>query len=124
MKKILIVDDIEDYLTSLENALRGDFEVVKARSLAEAKGKMDSSITVALVDIRLKEDDFENRDGLVFLEWVRMNFPNTRVIVMSAYREFDLAVEALNLGAAYFLRKPINLVELKGILRAMMEEVK
>ncbi|MEO0136370.1 MAG: response regulator [candidate division WOR-3 bacterium] len=122
MNKILIVDDIEDYLRSLENALKGDFEIIKAMSLTEAKEIMNKEIRVALVDIRLKEDDPQNRDGLVFLEWVKMNYPETKVIIMSAYREFDLAVEALNLGAEYFLRKPINLVELKGILKTMMED--
>lgn len=121
MEKILIVDDIEDYLRSLENALRGDFEIVKAISLNEAREKMRKEIRLALVDIRLKEDDPQNRDGLVFLEWVKMNFPETKVIIMSAYREFDLAVEALNLGAEYFLKKPINLTELKGTIKTILE---
>lgn len=121
MDRILIVDDIEEYLRSLENALRVDFEILRAMSLEQAKQKMDESIKVALVDIRLKEDDPNNRDGLVFLEWVKMNFPNTKVIIMSAYKEFDLAVEALNLGAEYFLRKPINLVELKGTIKTLIE---
>ncbi|MEO0129639.1 MAG: response regulator [candidate division WOR-3 bacterium] len=122
MNKILIVDDIEDYLRSLENALKGDFEIIKAMSLSEAKERMNKEIKVALVDIRLKEDDPQNRDGLVFLEWVKMNYPETKVIIMSAYREFDLAVEALNLGAEYFLRKPINLVELKGTIKTVLED--
>lgn len=122
MNKILIVDDIEDYLRSLENALKGDFEIIKAMSLTEAKEIMNKEIRVALVDIRLKEDDPQNRDGLVFLEWVKMNYPETKVIIMSAYREFDLAVEALNLGAEYFLRKPINLVELKGTIKTVLED--
>lgn len=121
MDRILIVDDIEEYVRSLENALRVDFEILRAMSLEQAKQKMDESIKVALVDIRLKEDDPNNRDGLVFLEWVKMNFPNTKVIIMSAYKEFDLAVEALNLGAEYFLRKPINLVELKGTIKTLIE---
>jgi len=121
MDRILIIDDIEEYLDSLENILMNDFEVIKALTLKEAKAKMNESIKVALVDIRLKEDDPQNRDGLIFLEWVKMNFPKTKVIIMSAYQEFDLAVDALNLGAEYFLRKPINLVELKGTIKTLIE---
>jgi len=120
--KLLIVDDVEDYLRSLRNALRAEFEVVTAQSLEEAKGKMDETIALALVDIRLSEEDTSNRDGLRFLEWVKMNFADVPVIIMSAYREFDMAVDALNLGAAYFLRKPINLRELKGLLKTYAEE--
>jgi len=63
-----------------------------------------------------------NKDGLVFLEWMKMNYPDIPVIMMSAYKEFDLAVDALNLGAEYFLKKPINLVELKGVLKTIEEK--
>lgn len=122
--KILIVDDIEEYLRSLENALKTEFDVIKSRTLKEAKEKVDEKIDVALIDIRLSEEDMSNRDGLVFLEWLKMNYPKVPAIVMSAYREFDLAVDALNLGAEYFLKKPINLMELKGILKTVMSKRK
>jgi len=38
------------------------------------------------------------------------------VIVMSAYREFDFAVEALNAGADYFMRKPLDPDELNSTI--------
>ena len=119
--KILIIDDIEEYLRSLENSLKDEHEVLKAKNLEEAKNS-SRDIDIALVDIRLSEEDKNNRDGLVFLEWLKMNHPEIPVIMMSAYQEFDLAVEALNLGASYFLKKPINLVELKGILKTIKEK--
>jgi len=123
MKKILVVDDIEDYLSSLENALKTEYKVLKARSLEEAKDIADKEdFSLAIVDIRLSEKDSSNKDGLVFLEWIKMNKPGIPVIVMSAYKEFDLAVEALNLGAEYFLKKPINLVELKGLLKTLLSK--
>jgi len=121
MAKILIVDDREDYLRALTSALRRDFEVRLAKSLHEAIANMDASVDVALVDVRLSEDDDENRDGIKFLEWVRKNFPRVPTLMMSAYRDFDAAVEALNLGAAHFLKKPINLRELKELLRSFIE---
>ena len=119
--KILIVDDIEDYLRSLENVIKKDYEVLTAKSLEEAKEKAKEVIDIALIDIRLSEEDMANRDGLVFLEWLKMNYPDIPAVVMSAYQEFDLAVDALNLGAKYFLKKPINLVELKGTLKTLLE---
>lgn len=122
MAKVLIIDDVEEYLRSLENALRSQFQVITTTSLDGAKEKMDKSIDIALVDIRLSEEDNSNRDGLLFLEWTRMNHPEIPIIMMSAYREFDLAVDSLNLGAAYFLRKPINLVELKALLKTFLEK--
>ena len=118
---ILIVDDIEEYLDSLANALCDEYDVLKARTLEEAKSLASKHrIDIALVDIRLSEEDMTNRDGLVFLEWMKMNYPEIPVVVMSAYQEFDLAVDALNLGAEYFLKKPINLIELKGVLERVL----
>lgn len=37
MKRILIVDDIEEYLDSLANALHSEYDVLKVRTLEEAK---------------------------------------------------------------------------------------
>jgi len=122
MARVLILDDVEEYLASLENALRDEFEVITALSLEEAKQNTDNTIDIALVDIRLSEEDPSNKDGLLYLEWVRMNYPRIPVIMMSAYREFDLAVESLNLGASYFLRKPINILELKALLKIFIEK--
>ncbi|RKZ22122.1 hypothetical protein DRQ18_03180 [bacterium] len=122
MMKLLILDDEVEYLRSLENALKGKWEVVTAATLEEAKRCAREGIDIALVDIRLSKEDETNRDGLVFLEWMKMNYPDVPVVMMSAYREFDYAVEALNLGASYFLKKPVNLVELEGVLKTLTEK--
>lgn len=120
--RLLIVDDVEEYVRALANALRSEYEVITAKSLEEAKGRMNEDVDIALVDIRLSEEEQDNRDGLIFLEWVKLNYPQVPVVMMSIYRDFDLAVDALNLGASYFLRKPINLVELKGVLKELLEK--
>jgi len=116
--KILIVDDLQEYLNSLCGALRDSYEIVKATSLREAKEKMDGSVKLALVDIRLSEDDPANQDGLLFLGWLKERFPVVPVVMMSAYRDFEAAVDAQNLGAVHFLKKPINLRELKEVIAA------
>jgi len=122
--KVLIVDDIKEYVESLKRALRREFEVEEAFNLKEAKRKMNRNIGIALVDVRLSEDDPANRDGILFLEWIKENYPDVKVIIMSAYRDHDAAVDALNLGAAYYLKKPVNLRGLKQIMHDIMAEKK
>ncbi len=119
MKKILIVDDIPEYVDTLEVYLEG-FKVLKAYTLEEAKQKVKQGIDAAIVDIRLDEDDPSNKDGLELLEFIKEINPELPVIVTSAYREFDYAVEALNKGADYFLKKPINPQELKELLEKLL----
>jgi len=121
MRKILIVDDVKEYLEALSRALSGEYEVIKASSLNEAKEKLSPDIDIALVDIRLSEVDYANRDGIIFLSYIREHYPDIPVIMMSAYRDFDAAVEALNLGAKYYVKKPINLPELKEKIRELVK---
>ncbi len=111
--KVLIVDDIPEYLDTLEVYLEDRFNVFKSLNLKEAEKILsETKVDLAIIDIRLKEDDPENKEGLELLKWIKERYPDVKVIVMSAYREFDFAVEALNLGADYFIRKPIEPEEL------------
>ncbi len=120
MKRLLIVDDVEDYLRALERALSGEWSILSARSLEEAKQQLSTqTVDIALIDVRLSETEPHNQDGILLLKWLRERNPNLPVVMMSAYRDFDAAVEALNLGANHFLKKPIDLRELKQLLRSL-----
>lgn len=122
--KILIVDDVEEYLYSLRNALGREFEIFTAASIDEAKEIVTEEIELLLLDIKLKEDDPQNKDGILLLKWCKEKYPDKPVVMMSAYKDFDMAVEALNLGASYFLRKPINISELKALLKNLIEQTR
>ncbi len=122
MKKALVVDDIPEYVDTIEAYIEDSFDVLKAGSLDEAKKILtDNRIDLAIIDIRLDEDDPENREGLELLTWLKERVPDVKVIVMSAYREFDFAVEALNAGADYFMRKPLDPDELSSTIQKLME---
>jgi DNA-binding NtrC family response regulator len=119
MTRVLIVDDVEDYLRSLQRALAAEWTIFRAHSVDEAKHVLQSErIDVALVDVRLSETDPQNREGVALLEWMQIQYPKIPVIMMSAYQDFDAAVDALNLGAHQFLKKPIDLRALKEMLRS------
>lgn len=122
MVKILIVDDVKEYLDRFFRVLSSDYEMVQAASLDEAKAKMDNTIKLALVDVRLSEKDTTNRDGLIFLGWLKENYPDVPVIMMSAYRDFDAAVDALNLGARRYFKKPINIRELQDLIQTFIKK--
>lgn len=123
MKKIIIIDDIEEYLLSMEDILSSEYEVYKARSLDEGIDLLKKNrIDFAIIDIRLDEDDPSNRDGLKLVKWINENSPHTISFVMSAYRDFDYAVEALNLGAKYFFRKPLKPDEIMNTLKKFEKE--
>ncbi len=117
MKKMLVIDDQSMYLNSLALALKKKFDIVTAMSFEQAIQMLQSEVDIALIDIRLDENDEQNKDGLKILEWIKMNKPHISSFVMSAYREFSFAEKALNLGAKHFFKKPIDILSLIAIIQ-------
>jgi adenosine deaminase/ActR/RegA family two-component response regulator len=119
--KLLILDDVVPYLESLKRVLNDDYEVITATSINEAKEKTTPEIDLFLIDICLDASKpGVDKGGVEVLRWVKSNFPEKPVVMMSAYRDFDAVVEALNLGADKFLKKPINIDELKETIKNLI----
>jgi DNA-binding NtrC family response regulator len=122
LMKILVLDDIKEYLISLSQALGEDHEIITAVSLKEARERVNQTVQLAILDVRLSEEDMANRDGILFLSELKQKYPHIPVIMMSAYRDFDAVTDALNLGALHYLKKPISLKELKGLIAGLRKE--
>lgn len=116
MKTLLIIDDQLMYLKSLEFALKKNYNILSAANLKDSLEQLKKEIDIALIDVRLDENYDQNIDGLKILEWIKMNKPEISTFVMSAYREFSYAEQALNLGAKHFFRKPIDVMNLIAVL--------
>lgn len=118
MQTLLIVDDAAEYVNSLRNALKAEFNVVCALTLEDAKTKTDETVDVVLADIRLDEANPENQDGVLLLEWIKTKFPEKPVVLMSAYMP-DGGKALIAKGAAAFMEKPVFLAELKEKLKVL-----
>lgn len=117
MKKLLIVDDEQDYLNSLVVSLKKRFDVFTASNFSDAIENLKQEIDLALIDIRLVKNDDTNVEGLKILEWIKMNKPEISTFVMSGFREFNYAEQALNLGAKHFFKKPIDIFSLIAVIQ-------
>lgn len=118
MNKLLIVDDQEMYLKSLVLPLKKKYEIETATNYEDSIKEINNKkIDIVLIDIRLDANDESNTDGLRIVEWIKMNKPDIKVFVMSAYKEFEYAETALNLGAKHFFKKPIDIISLMAILK-------
>ncbi len=106
--KILIVDDYKQlrdlYAEYLENA---GFIVCKAETYDQAIEQIDSSISLALLDVKLKGES-----GLDVLTYLRKQQPTCPAIMMSGHADKKSTIEALRQGAVEYLEKPINPHEL------------
>lgn len=73
---------------------------------------------IVLTDIRMP-----NMDGLTMLAALRSEFPEIQTTVLTAYRDFDYARQAITLGVCRYLLKPSNLDELKEAVRQMVSRL-
>ncbi len=122
MKTVLLVDDIPEYVDTMELNLPDGCRAVTAYSAEEAKKAMAREPPdLAVLDVRLKEADAENREGLELLKWMKATRPEMPVIMISAYREFEFEAESLTLGAEYFLRKPVQPDEFRACVAKVLK---
>lgn len=119
---LLIVDDDEEFLRSLKRALAPEYEVRCARSRVEALSLLIPPPDAALMDLRLDESDTANREGLSLLQELHTHFPYLPILMVTAYGDINVAVEAMKLGAADFLEKPLDLQELRARLTHALQE--
>lgn len=103
--KIVLVDDEEDIRLvtgiSLEDS---GFEVVTAADGASGLAACRTEAPqIVLTDIRMP-----NMGGIELLRRIKDELPDVEVIVMTAFGEMDLAVQALRLDASDFINKPID----------------
>lgn len=122
--RILVVEDDPEYLQALEQALSREFAICSAMNLEEAHRHLKSDLDLVLLDVRLSEEQERKggREGLVFLEAIRQVLPQIPVVMMTAYGDIDLAVEAMRLGASDFIQKArLDIREFRKVLHNALE---
>ena len=108
--RVLVVDDDRIILDSLGEFLRLEgYEVERAASFAEAMQVLERRG----VDVILSDVNMPGGNGFELLHIIRRKFPETVVIMMTAYGTIESAVEAIKMGAYDYLTKPIIDDELK-----------
>lgn len=119
MKKILVIEDDTMFANMLQNFLsRNGFEVSLAHSRSTAEKELaESRFDLVLSDLRLPDVA-----GLELLRELKRNF-DFPVIMMSGYHEIGTAVEAMKLGAADYLTKPLKPEELIALIENALNEV-
>ncbi|MFP4462853.1 MAG: sigma-54-dependent transcriptional regulator [Guyparkeria sp.] len=74
------------------------------------------------VDLVISDLKMPGMNGLEFLEWLRGEWPELPVILITGYSTIDNAIQALRLGASDFVKKPYDPEELIDLVRRLLEE--
>ena len=107
---ILIVDDDEDILFSARVWLKKFFTEVSCLSQPKniLKFLSEQQVDTVLLDMNFRKGFENGQDGLYWMQEIKTLEPQLPIILMTAYGEVELAVEALKNGASDFILKPWN----------------
>jgi len=115
LKKVLIVDDEETLTWSMAKSLSKDkdkYEVIIANNGKEALTLLKSNkIDLVISDIRMPDIN-----GLDLLVKIRKDYPDTKVIIMTAYGSSDVQKEANRRGSLYYVEKPFEISDIRKIV--------
>ena len=115
---LLIVDDDEEIRTQMKWALAKDYEVLQAGDRAAALDLARSARpVVALLDLGLPPHPNSPDEGLATLTELLAADPQIKVVIISGQGEKSNALRAVGAGAYDFLGKPVEMEELKLLLR-------
>lgn len=121
--RLLIADDQQHILETLEFLLKPEgYRLERARTPA---GVLDCMATChvdgLLIDLNYTRDTTSGREGLDLLAAIRERDAGIPVIVMTAWANVELAVEAMRRGASDFIAKPWDNLRLLTILRTQLD---
>lgn len=115
---VLIAEDEKRILALIKSLI--DWDALGLKLVGEA---LDGESALRQIgqkrpDIVITDIRMPGANGLNVAEWITHNLPNSRVIVISGYKQFDYAYDALKLNVSDFLIKPINRDDLnKSLLK-------
>jgi two-component system response regulator RegA len=110
-QSLLLVDDDDTFRDRLARAFQSrGFEVRTAGSFEEAVALASAdSPELAVVDLKMP-----GKGGLELVRELKALDPHTRVVVLTGYGSIATAIEAVRIGATYYLPKPADVDDILG----------
>jgi DNA-binding NtrC family response regulator len=116
-KRLLVVDDEPNLRRVLQAALEKAGHVVETAEDASCALKV---LEQDPFDLVLTDATMPGMDGLTLTQEICTRWPETRVVIMTAFGTIPLAVQAMRNGAFDFLTKPFDLDVLKRTLEGAL----
>ncbi len=106
--KILLIDDDDDILLAARFLLKKHFTTIVTAGGPETVDNLlkSNNFNIALLDMNYTTGATSGKEGLDLLKKIKRDSPSTRVIMMTAYGDIDLAIKAIKEGASDFIVKP------------------
>jgi DNA-binding NtrC family response regulator len=117
---ILVVEDDAKHGTMCARLL--ERKGYSARAVTSGREALTLLERNGIVDVVLADLQMPEMDGIQLLSVVKSRFPHIEFIVMTGYATVKTAVEAMQLGAAHYIQKPLDQDELNILIQRVMEK--
>lgn len=123
MYRVLIIDDEKSIRNLLKNILKREelnIEVVgEAESGIEAINIMEKVLPdIAFVDIKMPF-----MDGIEFSKLAISRYPNLKIIILTAFSDFEYARQCVGIGVCEYLLKPIVRKDIRDVLLKIIKDL-
>ena len=118
--RILVVEDDPNHGTMCARLLeRKGYQGSRHHSAREALSMLaqNGEVDLVLADLQMPE-----MDGIELLSAVKGKYPHIEFIMMTGYGTVKTAVEAMQLGAAHYIQKPLDHDELNLLIQRAIEK--
>jgi len=117
-RKLLIVDDDDEIRAQMRWALQGEYEIILAGERTDAVDAFRSGRpAVVLLDLGLPPHPNNPEEGLATLSDLLALDALVKVVIITGQGEKEVALQAVGAGAYDFLCKPVEMEELKLLLK-------
>jgi len=117
--RILVVDDENDFRTMLHSILTAEGYTVDTAEdgVAAINRIQERPFDIALLDVRMPRVD-----GIEVLKFIKEQYVDMQVIMLTAVAEVRLAVDCMRSGAFYYLTKPYTADELLSLVERALDQ--
>lgn len=120
--KLLIVDDDKDILLTSRVVLKSEFEFIRTENDPFKLSQIlrEEEFDVIMLDMNFSTGKTSGKEGIYWLKEILKIDPNANVVMITAYGDLNLAVEAMKTGAIDFVVKPWDNEKLLATLNSVL----
>ena len=123
MLHALLVDDEMVVVNAMNRRIQWDKYGVDQVFTAGSMEQAQEVFQKERIDFMLSDVEMPQGNGIELFEWVKMHYPATECIYVTCHPEYDYMREAMRLGSADYILKPIDYEELDEILTKLVERI-
>ncbi len=124
MYKVVIVDDEPIIVEGLSKSIEWQRWDCTVSAVAYNGEEGLQTVRENEPDILISDIRMPNMDGLAMIAALKSQFPDMQITILTGFRDFDYAQQAIRLGVNRFLLKPSKMEEIEEAVTCMTDHLK